>query len=39
MAAKHRPSFSPEFKLEAAQLVTERSYSVAEAAKAIAKNP
>jgi transposase len=35
MTEKHRPSFSPEFKLEAAQLVTERSYSVAEAAKAM----
>lgn len=33
MTGKHRPSFSPEFKLEAAQLVTEKGYSTREAAE------
>lgn len=33
MTEKHRPSFSPEFKLEAAQLVTEKGYSTREAAE------
>lgn len=35
MTDKKRPTFSAEFKLEAAQLVTERHYSIAEAAKAM----
>ena len=35
MTEKHRPSFSPEFKLEAAQLVTVKGYSVKEAALAM----
>ena len=32
MTEKNRSSFSPEFKLEAAQLVTDKGYSVKEAA-------
>ncbi len=32
MTEKNRSSFSPEFKLEAAQLVTDKGYSVKEGA-------
>ncbi len=32
MARKKRPNFSPEFRLEAAQLVVDQNYSVQEAA-------
>ena len=35
MTEKNRSSFSPEFKLEAAQLVTVKGYSVKEAALAM----
>lgn len=35
MTEKNRSSFSPEFKLEAAQLVTDKGYSVKEAALAM----
>nr|WP_156129930.1 IS3 family transposase [Aeromonas australiensis] len=35
MTEKKRPTFSAEFKLEAAKLVIERSYSIPEAAKAM----
>ena len=35
MTKKTRPSFSPEFRLEAAQLVVDQSYSVREAAEAM----
>ncbi|AUI88514.1 hypothetical protein BS333_19550 [Vibrio azureus] len=35
MTKRTRRTFSPEFKLEAAQLVTDQGYSVAEAAKAM----
>ena len=35
MTEKHRSFFSPEFKLEAAQLVTDKGYSVKEAALAM----
>ncbi len=35
MTEKNRSSFSPEFKLEAAQLVTDKGYSVKEAALAL----
>ena len=35
MTKRTRRTFSPEFKLEAAQLVVDQSYSVAEAAKAM----
>lgn len=35
MTGKNRSSFSPEFKLEAAQLVTDKGYSVKEAALAM----
>ncbi|ELR67192.1 Mobile element protein [Photobacterium marinum] len=35
MTKRTRRTFSPEFKLEAAQLVLDQSYSVAEAAKAM----
>tara|TARA_Y100001960_G_C14015318_1_gene513405 strand:+ start:196 stop:507 length:312 start_codon:yes stop_codon:yes gene_type:complete len=35
MTKRTRRTFSPEFKLEAAQLVTDRGYTVVEAAKAM----
>ncbi|REG81002.1 transposase [Marinomonas pollencensis] len=35
MTKPRKPNFSPEFRLEAAQLVTEQNYSVAEAAEAM----
>jgi len=35
MTKKTRPSFTPEFRLEAAQLVTEQDYSIREAAEAM----
>ncbi len=35
MTKRTRRTFSPEFKLEAAQLVTDQGYSVVEAAKAM----
>ncbi len=35
MTKRTRRTYSPEFKLEAAQLVTEQGYSVTEAAKAM----
>lgn len=35
MTKKRRPNFSPEFKLEAAQLVLDQDYSVKEAAEAM----
>lgn len=35
MTKRSRRTFSPEFKLEAAQLVLDQGYSVAEAAKAM----
>ncbi|MDD1830273.1 transposase, partial [Photobacterium sp. ZSDE20] len=35
MTKRSRRTFSPEFKLEAAQLVIDQGYSVAEAAKAM----
>ena len=35
MTKKTRPSFSPEFRLEAAQLVVDQQYSVREAAEAM----
>jgi len=37
MTKKIRPSFSPEFWLEASQLVVDQNYSVREAAEAIAE--
>jgi transposase len=35
MTKKRRPNFSPEFKLESAQLVLDQDYSVKEAAEAM----
>lgn len=35
MTQTNRPTFTPEFKLEAALLVIERNYSIKEAAKAM----
>ncbi len=35
MTNRTRPTFSPEFRLEAAQLVVEKGYSLREAAKAL----
>ena len=35
MTGKTRRTFTPEFKLEAAQLVVEQNYSIREAASAI----
>ena len=35
MTRKRRPNFSPEFKLEAAQLVLDQDYTVQEAANAM----
>ncbi|MEZ9835083.1 transposase, partial [Vibrio breoganii] len=35
MIKRTRRTFSPEFKLEAAQLVTDQGYTVVEAAKAM----
>ncbi|PML02521.1 transposase, partial [Vibrio breoganii] len=35
MTKRTRRTFSPEFKLEAAQLVTDQGYTVVEAAKAM----
>jgi transposase len=35
MTKKPRPRFSPEFWLEAAQLVTDQRYSIREAAEAM----
>ena len=35
MTKRTRRTFSPEFKLEAAQLVVDQGYSVVEAAKAM----
>ncbi len=35
MTKRTRRTFSPEFKLEAAQLVADQGYSVVEAAKAM----
>jgi len=35
MTKKSRPTYSPEFRLEAAQLVVDQNYSVTEAAKAM----
>ena len=35
MNKKTRPTFSPEFRLECAQLVVDQSYSVAKAAQAM----
>ncbi len=36
MNKKTRPRFTPEFRLESAQLVVEQNYSVREAAQAMA---
>ena len=38
MTRKKRPTFSPEFKLESAQLVVDQNYSVRQAAEAEAVN-
>ena len=35
MTGKRRPNFSPEFKLESAQLVVDQNYSVRQAAEAV----
>ena len=35
MTRKRRPNFSPEFKLESAQLVVDQNYSVRQAATAV----
>ena len=35
MTKKNRPTFSPEFRLEAAQLVVDRDYSIRDAAEAM----
>lgn len=35
MNKKTRPTFSPEFRLECAQLVVDQGYSVAKAAQAM----
>jgi len=35
MNRKTRPTFTPEFRLEAAQLVTEKGYSIRDAAEAM----
>ena len=35
MTHKRRPNFSPEFKLEAAQLVVDQNYPVRQAAEAV----
>ena len=35
MTRKKRPNFSPEFKLESAQLVVDQNYSVRQAAEAV----
>jgi transposase len=35
MTRKRRPNFSPEFKLESAQLVVDQNYSVRQAAEAV----
>ena len=35
MTGKTRPTFSPEFKLESAQLVVDQNYSVRQAAEAV----
>lgn len=35
MTRKRRPNFSPEFKLESAQLVVDQNYSVRQAADAV----
>ncbi len=35
MSKKTRPTFSPEFRLESAQLVLDQQYSIREAAQAV----
>ncbi|MCE9688288.1 transposase, partial [Shewanella sp. AS16] len=35
MTKQTRPTYSPEFRLEAAQLVVDQNYSVMDAAKAM----
>lgn len=35
MSRKSRPTFSPEFRLESAQLVVDQNYSIREAANAV----
>ncbi len=35
MTKRTRPTFTPEFRLEAAQLVVDQGYSIREAAKAM----
>ena len=35
MTRKRRPNFSPEFKLESAQLVVDQNYSIRQAADAV----
>jgi transposase len=35
MTRKRKPNFSPEFKLESAQLVVDQKYSVRQAAEAV----
>ncbi|WP_133251376.1 transposase, partial [Pokkaliibacter plantistimulans] len=37
--SKRRQSFTPEFKLEAVALVTEKGYSVTEACQALGVGP
>jgi transposase len=37
--AKHRRSYTSEFKAEAVKLVTEQGYSIAEAARRLSLNP
>jgi transposase-like protein len=39
MTRKRRPNFSPEFKLESAQLVVDQNYSVRQAATAVSIAP
>jgi len=39
MKTKKRPTYSPEFRLETAQLVVDQNYSQEEAAKAISVAP
>jgi transposase-like protein len=37
--SKKRPSFTPEFKLEAVSLVTDKGYSLSEACQALGVGP
>jgi transposase len=37
--SKKRPSFPPEFKLEAVSLVTDKRYSLSEACQALGVGP